>query len=214
MNILVACEESQAVCIEFRKFGHNAFSNDIKECSGGHPEWHLQMDCFEAISLREWNMMIAFPPCTDLAVSGARCFERKKKEGIQQKSIEFFFKLVNANIPRIAIENPIGIMSTIFRKPDQIVQPYFFGDPYKKSTCLWLKNLPKLYHVSEDNLFDFMTVVEPEFLIYNSSKTKSGTSKYSKFGKLGKGKGAERSKTPIGLAKAMASQWSICEKSN
>ena len=165
------------------------------------------MDVFEAIELIKPDVGIFFPPCTDLAVSGSGSFEEKIADGRQQASIDFFMKVVNAPVEKIAIENPIGIMSTIYRKPDQIVQPYYFGDPYQKSTCLWLKNLPKLYYNLSDNLFEKKTSVEPEYIIYKSSKTKSGTSKYSKFGKLGKGKGHERSKTPTGLARAIAIQW-------
>jgi hypothetical protein len=144
MRVLVACEESQAVCIEFRKLGHEAYSNDIQECSGGHPEWHLQMDVFEAIKLKEWDLMIAFPPCTHLAVSGAAWFEAKRKDGRQQRGIDFFMALTMTNIPKWAIENPIGIMSTFYRKPDQIIQPWQFGHGETKATCLWLNNLPKL----------------------------------------------------------------------
>ena len=143
MKILVACEESQAVTKELRKLGHEAFSCDILSCSGGHPEWHLKQDVFKVIE-KGWDMMIAFPPCTDLAVSGARHFERKRADGTQQKSIKFFMDLANAPIEKIAIENPIGIMSTEWRKPDQIIQPWQFGNKAQKSTCLWLKNLPKL----------------------------------------------------------------------
>jgi site-specific DNA-cytosine methylase len=99
------------VCAHFRKLGHEAYSNDIIDCSGGHPEWHLQMDALEAIRLKEWDLMIAFPPCTHLAVSGAKHFEAKRKDGRQQAAVEFFMQLVNAPIPKIAIENPVGIMS-------------------------------------------------------------------------------------------------------
>ena len=143
LKILVACEESQAVTKELRKIGHKAFSCDLLKCSGGHPEWHYQQDVFEVIK-KGWDMMIAFPPCTHLAVSGARHFKQKIADGRQKQGIDFFMKLVNADIERIAIENPIGIISTKYRKPDQIIQPYWFGDKAQKSTCLWLKNLPKL----------------------------------------------------------------------
>lgn len=143
MKVLIACEESQAVTKEFRKLGHEAYSCDVLPCSGGYPEWHLQHDVIELLE-QNWDMIIAFPPCTDLAVSGARHFERKIADGSQQKSIEFFMKIANATCERIAIENPIGIMSKIWRKPDQIIQPWQFGDKAQKSTCLWLKGLPKL----------------------------------------------------------------------
>lgn len=143
MKVLVACEESQAVTIELRRLGHEAYSCDIQACSGGHPEWHLKHDVIPLLS-EKWDMIIAFPPCTDLAVSGARHFAKKRADGRQQRSIDFFMRFVNADCPKIAIENPIGIMSSVYRKPDQIIQPYQFGDHARKSTCLWLKGLPKL----------------------------------------------------------------------
>ena len=142
MKILVACEESQAVTKELRKLGHEAYSCDLLPCSGGHPEWHLQQDVIPLLK-EKWDMIIAFPPCTHLAVSGARHFEQKRKDGRQQQGIDFFMKFVNADCPRIAIENPIGIMSSIYRKPDQIIQPWMFGDKFTKSTCLWLKGRKK-----------------------------------------------------------------------
>lgn len=141
MRILVACEESQAVTKELRKLGHEAYSCDIEPCSGGHPEWHIQADALEIIKIK-WDMIIAFPPCTHLAVSGARYFAEKKADGRQQKAIDFFMAFVNADSPKIAIENPVGIMSTKYRKPDQYIQPWQFGHGETKKTCLWLKNLP------------------------------------------------------------------------
>ena len=143
MRVLVACEESQVVTIELRRLGHEAYSCDIQPCSGGHPEWHLQRDVIPLLS-EKWDMIIAFPPCTDLAVSGARWFKEKQADGRQQRSIEFFMRFVNADCPRIAIENPIGIMSSHDRKPDQIIQPWMFGHGETKATCLWLKGLPPL----------------------------------------------------------------------
>ena len=143
MKILIACEESQIVTIEMRKLGHEAFSCDILPCSGGHPEWHLQQDVRPLLGER-WDMILAFPPCTHLAVSGARWFEEKRKDGRQQQGIDFFMKFTNLKCPRVAIENPIGIMSTIWRKPDQIIQPWQFGHGETKATCLWLKGLPEL----------------------------------------------------------------------
>jgi hypothetical protein len=142
MKILVACEESQVVTIAFRERGHEAFSCDILPCSGGHPEWHIQDDVLR--HLEGWDMMIAFPPCTDLAVSGARWFNEKREDGRQAKAITFFMALVTAPVKRSAIENPIGIMSSFYCKPDQIIQPWQFGHGETKATCLWLKNLPKL----------------------------------------------------------------------
>ena len=205
-TILVACEESQAVTIELRKLGHEAFSCDLLPCSGGFPDWHLQEDVFSVISSRSWDMMIAFPPCTDLAVSGARHFERKRKDGSQQKSIEFFLKLVNAPIPQIAIENPIGIMSKNYRKPDQIIQPYLFGDKAQKSTCLWLKNLPKLTPTD--------IVEKGEFFEFTSKKGEKKRMPMWYYKALSEAKTPEqrrtlRSKTFKGIAEAMAIQWTI-----
>ena len=143
MRVLVACEESQAVTIAFRAKGHEAFSCDLLDCSGGHPEWHIKDSALKYLYPEDWHLIIAFPPCTDLAVSGARYFEQKKKDGRQQKSIEFFMAFANYR-GAYCIENPIGIMSTHFRKPDQIIQPWQFGHGETKATCLWLQGLPKL----------------------------------------------------------------------
>lgn len=204
MKILVACEESQAVTIELRKLGHEAYSCDIIECSGGHPEWHLQQDVIPLLK-EKWDMIIAFPPCTDLASSGARHFAQKRADGRQQRSIDFFMAFANADCDRIAIENPVGIMSSKWRKPDQIIQPYQFGHPVSKKTCLWLKGLPKLGKTDE---------VEPEII---SSKGKSGgysgaswhaTDENGKILAWNDPRTAKiRSKTFPGIAKAMAEQW-------
>ena len=203
MRVLVACEESQAVTKEFRKLGHEAFSCDILPCSGGHPEWHLQKDVFEVIN-HGWDMMIAFPPCTDLAVSGARHFERKRADGSQQKSIKFFMDLANAPIEKIALENPIGIMSTEWRKPDQIIQPWQFGDKAQKSTCLWLKHLPKLEHTD--------IVEKGEFFDFTSKKGEKKRMPMWYYKALQDARTPEqrrtlRSKTFPGIAQAMAEQW-------
>ena len=213
MRILLACEESQAVTIEFRKLGHEAYSCDIQECSGGHPEWHFQQDIFEVIGGGNWDMMIAFPPCTHLAVSGAAHFKKKIADGRQQEGIDFFLKIANVNIPRIAIENPIGIMSRIYKKPDQIIQPYFFGDEAQKTTCLWLKNMPKLYHNKSANLFDkeITHVGKGEFFHFIEHKTGIARKQpkwYADAFLKGGNHGKERSKTFPGIAKAMAQQWS------
>ena len=204
MKILVACEESQAVTKELRKLGHEAYSCDLLPCSGGHPEWHLQQDVIPLLK-EKWDMIIAFPPCTHLAVSGARHFEQKRKDGRQQQGIDFFMKFVNADCPRIAIENPIGIMSSIYRKPDQIIQPWMFGDKFTKSTCLWLKGLPKLEPTN--------IVEKGEFIEWTCKKTgkKKRQAKWV-FGALKNAKTNEersiiRSKTFPGIAKAMAEQW-------
>lgn len=193
MKILVACEESQAVTVQLRNLGHEAYSCDIQECSGGHPEWHLQCDALELLKMR-WDMVIAFPPCTDLAVSGARWFPEKIKNGSQQRSIEFFMKFANCECEKIAIENPIGVMSRVWRKPDQIIQPWMFGHPEKKATCLWLKGLPPL--VPTNDVSDYMKTLpkhQQERLHYLPPSPDRA--------KL-------RSKTYPGIAKAMASQWS------
>ena len=213
MRILLACEESQSVCLELRKKGHEAFSADIMECSGPHPEWHIKGDVLEIIN-DDWDMMIAFPPCTHLAVSGARHFEQKRKDGRQQQGMDFFMKMVEANIPKIAIENPIGIMSTHHKKPSQIIHPYHFGDPYSKATCLWLKNLPLLnYNRKNDIIIDggiqkeiifpeLPTEVDKgEFVTFSSGK------RMAKWYNEASGNGHLRSKTFPGIAKAMADQW-------
>ena len=141
--VLIACEESQAVTMAFREKGIKAFSCDILPCSGGHPEWHIQGDVTQ-ILVKGWDMIIAFPPCTHLAVSGARWFAEKRADGRQQAAIDFFMLFANVDCPRVAIENPVGIMSTEWRKPDQIIQPWMFGHGETKATCLWLKGLPLL----------------------------------------------------------------------
>jgi hypothetical protein len=215
MRILVACEESQAVTIELRKLGHEAFSCDIQDCSGGHPEWHIKGDVIEQLD-KGWDMMIAFPPCTHLTVSGAMHFEQKRLDGRQKEGIDFFMQMINAPIDKIAVENPIGIMSSVYRKPDQIIQPYFFGDGYTKTTCLWLKNLDPLYHNDKPNLFDsVVTHVETsqEYKVWHCKKTgKLKRQQMWYYEALTKAKTKEerstiRSKTFPGIAKAMATQW-------
>lgn len=232
LNVLVACEESQRVCTEFRKLGHNAYSCDLLPCSGGHPEWHFKCDVLQIIENKggtlengdtafidgNWDIMIAHPPCTFLAVSGAKWFYHPddKDKPIEQRrphpkfpnrakdreeGVAFFMALANANIKYIAIENPVGIMNTRFRKPDQIVQPYQFGDSASKKTCLWLKNLPPLHETE---------VVEPgEYIEFGSGRR---LAKWYSDG-LTKTKTPEerrtwRSKTFPGFAKAIATQWS------
>jgi hypothetical protein len=204
-RILVACEESQAVTIAFRKLGFEAFSCDLLPCSGGHPEWHFQEDMFEVISREpKFDLMIAFPPCTDLAVSGARHFERKIADGSQQKSIQFFMDIINADVEKIAVENPIGIMSGKYRKPDQIIQPWMFGDKAQKSTCIWLKNLPKLQPTD--------IVEKGEFFEFTSKKGENKRMPMWYYKALQEAKTPEqrrtlRSKTFQGIADAMAKQW-------
>ncbi len=147
MKVLVACEESQVVCNAFRAKGHEAYSCDILPTRGAHPEWHLQKSVQEVADLyglSTFDIGIFFPPCDHIAVSGARWFKEKREDGRQQRAIAFFLWCANAPIQKIAIENPIGIMSTYYKKPDQIIQPWQFGHGETKATCLWLKNLPKL----------------------------------------------------------------------
>ena len=142
MKILVACEYSGVVRDALRKRGHDAWSCDILP-TDSTPEYHYQCDVSELLK-EHWDMIIAFPPCTHLAVSGARYFKEKIADGRQQQGIDFFMQFANADCPRIAIENPVGIMSSKWRKPNQIVQPFMFGHPESKKTCLWLKGLSKL----------------------------------------------------------------------
>lgn len=233
MKILVACEESQAVTKEFRAKGHEAFSCDIIDCSGGHPEWHikgdvlplLDGDCnfktsdgFDHSIVGNWDMIIAFPPCTHLAVSGAAHFEKKRKDGRQREAIEFFMKFLNADCKNIVIENPIGIISGDYIskhfedlqtkysfpiKPNQIIHPWMFGDNQPKSTCLWIKGL--------DNLKPNITT-EPE-MEYFEWVDKKGNKKrqakwfYNALSLPPSERAKVRSKTFPGIAKAMAEQW-------
>ena len=197
MKILVACEESQAVTIELRKLGHEAYSCDIIDCSGGHPEWHLKQDVIPLLK-QKWDMVIAFPPCTHLAVSGARHFAKKIADGRQQQGIDFFMQFANCDCPKVAIENPVGIMSSKWRKPNQIINPFEFGDRFKKKTCLWLKGLTKL--VPTD-------IVNPEedFVYPNGKKYPQWM--MNTLSKSPEERAKARSKTFPGIAKAMAEQW-------
>ena len=217
VKILVACEESQAVTKELRRLGHEAFSCDIMECSGGHPEWHLQQDVLPLLK-DKWDMILAFPPCTHLAVSGARHFEKKRADGRQRKAIEFFATLLNADCSRIAVENPVGIISGEYIprwfpdlaekygfpiKPTQIIQPYMFGDHARKTTCLWLKGCPPL--VPTD-------IVDPgEIVGKGFSVGASLDMARDENGKIISWNDPRtaiiRSKTFPGIAKAMAEQW-------
>jgi len=205
IRVLIACEESQAVTKAFRKLGFEAFSCDLLPCSGGHSEWHFKEDMFEVIKREpKFDLMIAFPPCTDLAVSGARHFERKIADGSQAKSIQFFMDVMNADVERIAVENPIGIMSRLYKKPNQIIQPYWFGDKAQKSTCLWLKNLPNLQATN--------IVEKGEFYEFTSKKGENKRMPMWYYKALQDAKTPEerrtlRSKTFQGIADAMAQQW-------
>ena len=197
MKILVGCEESQAVCVAFRELGHEAYSCDLLPTSGLHPEWHLQMDVFEAIKLKDWDMLICFPDCTYLTISANKWYKdqppRKsgtlvgaERRAARVKAVDFALRLFNCGIKKVAMENPIGVLSTEFRKPDQVLQPWMFGHGETKATCLWLKNLPKLIPTN---------IVEGrEQRLHYLPKTKDRA-------KL-------RSKTYHGIAAAMANQWS------
>lgn len=204
MKVLIACEESQRVCVAFREKGHEAYSCDILEPSGGHPEWHIQGDVIPLLR-EKWDLIIAFPPCTYLTVTGNRWYnvERYGDKAVQrakdrEAAIVFFMQFANAECDRIAIENPVGIMSTKFRKPDQIIQPFWFGDEYEKKTCLWLKGLPLLKKTNE--------VEPPPRVTFSSGK--SMPQWYADLWKLpGDERARERSKTFPGIAKAMAEQW-------
>lgn len=210
MRILVACEESGRVTAAFRKRGFDAFSCDILETSGDLPQYHIKEPVESVLYghcwfktqtgllyyVDEWDCIIAFPPCTDLAASGARWFKEKQADGRQAASIEFFKMFTNLECKHVAIENPVGIMSTHYRKPDQIIQPWQFGHPYTKTTCLWLKGLP--------NLEPTETLKKPVGGWVNQSFTPDG--RYGGFN--GKFCGSTtRSKTFPGIAEAMAAQW-------
>lgn len=195
MRVLCACEESQEVTKAFRSLGHEAYSCDLQECSGGHPEWHIQGDVVPLLE-QDWDLIIAFPPCTHLAVSGAAWFEQKRKDGRQQEGIDFFMLFANAKCNHVAIENPVGIMSTKWRKPDQIIQPYQYGHPFTKSTCLWLKGLPKLVPT---NILE-----KPDCGWENQNFGADG--RYNGFNAKYRDP-KKRSKTFPGIAQAMAQQW-------
>jgi site-specific DNA-cytosine methylase len=204
IKILVACEESQAVTIELRKLGHEAFSCDILPCSGGKPEWHLQQDVTELLK-QKWDMIIAFPPCTFLTVTGNRWFNIErygdkaiKRHADRKEAIEFFRMFANADCDKIVIENPVGVMSSHYQKPNQIINPYQFGDAFEKKTCLWIKGLP--------NLIPTNMVKPPKRTEFASGK--SMPTWYADAWKLPKEERAKlRSKTFPGIAKAMATQW-------
>lgn len=206
------------MCKAFRSRGHEAYSADIQEPSGGHPEWHILGDVLPMINGRctfttmdgklhriddTWDLLIAHPPCTDLAVSGARWFAKKRSDGRQQKSIEFFMKFANAKCKHIAIENPICIMSSIWRKPDQIIQPYQFGHHARKSTCLWLKQLPLL---TPTDIVDPGKIVGKGFSVGASLDcARDENGKIIPWNDPRTAKA--RSKTFPGIAAAMADQW-------
>ena len=219
MNVLIACEESQRVCTAFRRKGHNAFSCDIISCSGGHPEWHIMQDVLSLLNgdcefttcddtlhriVGKWDLIIAHPPCTYLTNTGNPYLNIEKygnkarlRYKLREESAEFFMKFVNANCDRIAIENPVGYMSTYYRKPNQIIQPWQFGHPFTKATCLWLKGLPNLKADICIKPVDCKSYAW-ETMYDERGKSISWNCELSK--KL-------RSKTFEGIATAMAEQW-------
>lgn len=237
MKILVACEESQAVTIELRKLGHEAYSCDIIDCSGGHPEWHIKdnvlryingtqaifwtCDGVGHITPKRWDMIIAFPPCTHLAVSGARHFKKKREDGRQRDGIIFFCKLLTADCDRIAVENPVNIIGGDYIrkhfpeiaeeyglpvKPTQVIQLWQFGHRASKKTCLWLKGLPKLKPTDIVDSGNFITIGKQEkryaewLAWFKDENGKTIQWNDPRTAKL-------RSKTFPGVAKAMAEQW-------
>jgi hypothetical protein len=209
MKVLIGCEESQTVCKAFRERGHEAYSCDIKDCSGGHPEWHLKMSVLDAIELGSWDMGIFFPPCTFLSsVQTFRCRVDPYRVLKRIEAAKLFMQLVVANIEKIAIENPTGVMTEIYRSPDQVVHPYYFGDDKMKRTCLWLKNLPLLKHNQVKTLFEESTygVVPPPEKTWIQKST--GKRKYMRQVNQFFLSSEERSKLSPFLAKAMAEQWS------
>lgn len=220
MKVLVACEESQAVCKEFRSLGHEAYSCDLMPCSGGHPEWHIQDSVQPLLNGKcsfkttdgkqhnidgKWDMILAFPPCTYLTVTGNRWFDAVKYGYTAQSrwnnrciAICFFLQIAYADCERIAIENPIGCMSTYFRKPDQIIHPYMFGDPARKATCLWLKGMKPLEPTN---------IIEPVIVKYKNGKGTDNPWHMETMGLPPDERAKQRSKTFPGIAKAMAEQW-------
>lgn len=206
MKILVACEESQTVCKAFRELGHEAYSCDLQECSGGHPEWHIQGDVLPLLN-EKWDLIIAHPPCTYLSNAGARWLwaghklnEERYAKGLGAK--EFFMKFWDANCPRICIENPVP--SSVYKLPDcsQFVQPYEYGHPWSKKTCLWLKGLPLLEPTE--------IVKDHKPFCSSGSYSKTHDPKYKGASRKG-GSAKSRSKTFPGIAKAMAEQWGSLE---
>ena len=228
MNVLVACEESQRVCTAFREKGHNAFSCDILPCSGGHPEWHIMDDVLSIINPHQisesfygivfrtmngdayavkgkWDLIIAFPPCTHLSSSGQWAYKKGKDINLKIEAIKFFMDFANADCDKIAIENPVGVMSSEWRKPNQIIHPWQFGHSAEKQTCLWLKGLPNLVPDIKE---------KPELEYFDWVDGKTGKKKrmqkwmYDIRCISDREKRAEiASKTFPGIAKAMADQW-------
>ena len=218
MNVLVACEESQAVTIQLRALGHNAFSCDLQECSGGFPEYHIKSSCISLLNgftdfqtsdgvIHQipglWDLIIAHPPCTYLSFAGNKYLSPKfsspdkiaERLALRQSAAEFFLAIYNAHCPHIAVENPVGYMNSAFRKPDQVIYPYYFGDSDSKRTCLWLKNLPLLVP-------DYVSPKPEPVYIQDNGKRRYFVETCS-----GIDRQKLRSKTFPGIARAMAYQW-------
>ena len=218
-RLLVCCEESQRVCMAFRKRGWEAYSCDIEPCSGGHPEWHIQQDVLPLINggcefdtvdsehhivKGEWDLLICHPPCTYLTLAGNKWFKPEFRDRFpdriqqRQEAIEFFMKFANAKCKHIAIENPVGVMSSQWRRPNQYIEPYYFGDPEKKKTGLWLVGLPNLIPTN---------IVEP-VIIHCKSGANEPRWHMESMSLPEKERSRVRSQTFIGIANAMAEQWS------
>jgi hypothetical protein len=221
IRILIACEESDEVRGRFEQLGFDAWSCDLQENRNPNAK-HYQGNVFDIIN-DNWYAMIAFPPCTHLAVSGAAWFEQKRKDGRQQEGIDFFMAMINAPIKHIAVENPVGIMSSIYKPPTQKIQPYYFGDEAQKTTCLWLKNLPPLYHNEKPNLFDEVITHSGKGEMFEWIDKKTGKTKkqplwyadaFRKHGINAAERSKLRSKTFPGIAEAMAKQWGEYLKTN
>lgn len=219
LKVLIACEESQTVCKEFRKLGHEAYSCDLIDCSGGHPEWHIKQDVIPLLNgkcsfytcdgiqhkiNKKWDLIIAHPPCTHIASTGQWAYKKNKPISLREDGVNFFMEFVKADCDKIAIENPVGIMSTRYQKPTQIIHPWQFGDEAEKTTCLWLKGLPKLEPTK--------IVGKGETFDYVNPKT-GGIKHYPKWmmdalkAKTPEERSRLRSKTFPGIAKAMATQF-------
>jgi hypothetical protein len=213
MKILIGCEESQTVTSAFRRNGQTAFSNDLKPCSGGHPEWHLRMCVIEAIKSRKWDFIGLHPDCTAMTLSGNRTYATgKQKHRERLESIDWTLKLWEMacdNCDHVYMENPMGAMNGDMRLPKpQIIQPYYFGDEYQKTTCLWIKGLPHLFHNAQITLFDdhITHVSRGEMVTFKSGCVMPKW--YADAKALPEFQRKElRSKTFPGIANAMADQW-------
>lgn len=205
IKVLIGCEESQTLCKAFRMLGVEAYSNDLLDCSGGHPEWHLRMDVFDAVERDNWDLFIVHPECQRLTVAANKYYKPEYADRFpnihkdRKKAIDFFMHLTKVDIPYKAIENPIGIMSSKYRKPDQIIQPYQFGDAERKATCLWLYNLLRLM---------FTKIVRPDIITLKSGRTDSKLH-YESFRLPIDERRRVRSKTFLGVAEAIAAQWTL-----